>query len=228
MKSKIAANLFKLLIATALSGQAYASTDPSPDCLQNLASIPALLIINEKVAIGREQTIEMLSNREKPTQEEKKGISLWMIERDKCMESGERWRAANSPAKLNARINTFASDLKSLAARLYGEELTYGEFARKRADITTIFENESTEIFQESMNRQTEQASQERRLQLQEESLAQRNYVNNQRPITPIQMQPYMLPFTPMQIQPYQPRTVPQATTTRCQQIGNQFVCNSN
>ncbi|ARO88659.1 hypothetical protein EBAPG3_013255 [Nitrosospira lacus] len=253
MKSKNSSSLFKILIALALSSQVYASDDdPSTECIKNLASAPDLSILKDKIALSdiREQTLEMLSNRKKPLLKEKKGISLWIVEAEKCMQDGEQWRELNYPAQLNARINTFVMDFKSLAASLYGDELSYGEFARKRAAITAVFQNDSTEIVQALLSKQTEQAElknqkaqeasheqarqnqqqayQEKQLRLQEEFQAQQdlnsqrqniiNYMSNQRPVTPVQIPLYQM----------RPIQIPNTSTTRCQYLGNQLVCNTN
>ena len=135
---------------------ASASEDPTPACLVALSQDGRLKAIQGKIAIvdAKFQTLDMLSNDKKPTKNERSLISLWATEGNKCIELGSQWRLQNYPPTVVALFNGYVSDLNSLGADLYSGKITYGEFAKKRAEKAKEFDTNAGKAVQEYMVQQ--------------------------------------------------------------------------
>jgi hypothetical protein len=116
---------------------ANAQSDPTIACAQEIENKPELQIIKDKVALldARKQTLEMLSNNAKPTKEEKSAISKWDTYLTQCIDIGREFRKSYRSPKQVAVIEENASEHKNLTAELYAGKLSYGSYAKARADL---------------------------------------------------------------------------------------------
>lgn len=106
-------------------------------CYEEMKANPALNPIKGKVAFNvNEQTLQMLSNINKPTAKEKQAIALWDEKRQEC---SRYWDAAypstNTPAVFNAISSANKTATQNLIANLYAGKITYGEFAKQRKEL---------------------------------------------------------------------------------------------
>lgn len=133
------------LVAMALTGcetmqtqrRPNANDDPSMACFNNMATNERLAILRPKIAIDlkpEDLPLPMLADTSRPTAAEKEAISAWTATRRACMEIGEPFRAQYAPPEWSAMLRNNTTRLNSLAARLFGGEITYGEFNRQRAE----------------------------------------------------------------------------------------------
>src|SRR5215471_7066074 len=102
---------------------------------ESLISDPALNPIRDKVAFyytGEQQTFVMRTNTNYATTEEKPIIALWAQKRDQCEEM-QRPILAKAPVQMGAVIKATKQVVDSMIAELYLGNITYGEFANKRA-----------------------------------------------------------------------------------------------
>ena len=112
--------------------------DPGQACLTNLAYRSEFSIIADKLALVglSQQTFGMLSNTSKPNAAEKTAIAEWVKAKQGCFEMMREWRRQyNFPPTLAVIQDTNISTFLNLTADLYNRKLTYGEYAKARADI---------------------------------------------------------------------------------------------
>ena len=248
-----------VLVASASLGQA--TEDPTPACLVALSQDGRLKAIQDKIAIvdAKYQTLDMLSNDKKPTKNERSLISLWATEGNKCIELGAQWRLQNYPPTVVALFNGYVSDLNSLGADLYSGKITYGAFAKKRAEKAKEFDTNAGKAVQEYIVQQQALDQQQRiadqQLKQREEETARQNELAQRQEYyrkqemerqaaeaqrrEKIEILKYLneaykpIPLPKLSSTPLQSTPVPmhqpirQPSTTSCQWIGNQFVCNS-
>lgn len=110
------------------------ATDPSKDCFARVATNPQFSGIFQKIGIpgGPPPTLEMLSSREKPTEEEKSALNLYQSTRESCYPIGDDFRQKNRPAWFNSMIHEQRLAAQNAIAKLYRGEFTYGEYLMDR------------------------------------------------------------------------------------------------
>lgn len=138
--------------------------DPSGECLEQLKSDNELQILKGKIALGSidDQTLEIVSNDDVPTKNEKEAISKRVMKRQGCKKLGAEWRSKNYPPTLIPIVDGYYSDFTSLAADLYAKKISYGDFAKERAKIEQEFENNMADEEQQIQDqRQAEKQQQE-------------------------------------------------------------------
>jgi hypothetical protein len=216
--------LLTLYSLTAFAG------DPSDECFVNLASDTDLKPLQGKVTIGgklNEQSLDILSNNNKPNLIEKQAISSWYNKVLQCVALGESFRKQNYPPQINSILESYVAEANSLRADLYAGKITYGEFAKQRATLYNRSLNEQSTVEQQLR-------AQQQTYQQQQAEMAQRAAIaENQRKselLNNIINQQGIFKPRPM----YQPQPLPQQqplykppTQTNCQWIGNQFHCTS-
>ena len=167
MKFQSMLNAALFLMAVAFSCNALAG-DPSVECLEQLKSNDELQILKGKIALGSvdDQTLEILSNDDVPTKNEKEAISNWVRKRQGCKQLGAEWRSKNYSPTLIPIVNGYYSDFTSLTADLYAKKISYGDFAKGRAKIEQEFEKDMADEEQQIQEqKQAEKQQQESDIQ---------------------------------------------------------------
>lgn len=131
----------KRILAVVLSLLAVPAmaADPSQQCFNHLDAYVQLLPLRQLIALGsiENQTIDMMTNSRHPSAQEKTLIKAWVRERDQCYVLGENWRLEHLPANMRSVLDHYYAKNKLLIADLYLANITYGEFAIKRAALST-------------------------------------------------------------------------------------------
>ena len=212
--------------------------DPSEPCLNSLKNEAKLQGLFERVPfdVTMGQSMEVLSNNGKISDEDKTALSYFVIEDQKCFNLGVEWRTANYPAEVLSITSVYMVDILSTFSDLFGRINTYGETAKKRAKMAAELNNKIRDIAQnvkqqkiEAENQKKNQAKNKvakQRAQAQADDLAQQQIqqqelqarrnaalmiMQNWRPMQPILIQPSYQYHPPVQ--------------TNCQMIGNQMNC---
>jgi len=153
-----------------------------------------------------QQTFAMFGDTTKPTDEEKAALSAWVDAREVCYQLVRQWqREINMPAHLvvldeNSWFNTIL-----MIADLYNGKLTYGEYARARAEAGSKSQQQWAAEVQRLQQQQAAAEEQRRDLALM--------YLLNQPKPVPVQ--------TPV----IAPMPIPRSTYTNCHVIGNFMNC---
>lgn len=118
---------------------------------------PELAILKGKITFrdNVEQEFSALANDEKPTQNEKIAILKWEEIREKCINSAKAARSGQSLAMLDQ----FANNVRLLVVDLYAGRISYGSFARQRAEYTSRFMSDEQRFMAQQ---QAQQAAQQR------------------------------------------------------------------
>ena len=170
-----------------------ANDDPSKPCFESIG-------LRDKIAIdlkAERPSMEMLTDRTVPTEEEKRLLNAWMVAREACFDVGASFRARYASPEYQATLLAAQTRVKTLAAKLYAEQITYGEFNQLRADNSVEGQQKLANINQ----REREIAAQERARR----AAALQNLQNQQ--------------LIQQQLQQNWPRT------TNCQRFGDQVNC---
>ena len=124
------------------------------DCFSDLAYLPELKPIREKVALASvtEQTFGMLTDNNYRTPDEAPAIFRWHFERDKC--SRMRPPASNPVEQLT--VQAFNS-IQSMLPDLYEGKMTYGEFAKRRQSIANDLDARAQQMFGQYQQQQAQQ-----------------------------------------------------------------------
>jgi hypothetical protein len=164
-------------------------------------------ILADKLALATssQQTFGMLSNTSKPSAAEKMAIAEWAKSGQDCFSMTSEWRKQyNFPPTLAAVQDTSFSSFLNLTADLYNGKLTYGEYAKARADIRAQSGQQWAKAVQHLREQQAAADEQRRNLAMQ--------YLLNQPLPTYTPIVPYQMP-------------IPRTTTTNCYVMGNQMHC---
>jgi hypothetical protein len=204
-------------------------SDPSLPCFLELKDKQELQILKDKISLsdGRYQTLEMLSNPQKPTKQEKKSLQIWVDAIENCKLLGDQWRKKNYPISVNNILEQTSTQLKLLTADLYAGKISYGVFAKERAVKLAKLNNDLTEVVQkiqaEIKAKQEQQAAVDEHRQ--QESASRQAADDEQRRNLAMQYllnQPPAIRFTPQV--PYQ-IPIRRTTNTNCSVNGNQMNC---
>lgn len=110
------------------------ANDPTFECFDRAYADPRLSILIPKVgAIGNidDISLEQLTSKEKPTDDEKKALRLWAEFRKECELIGRPIRQQAVPEVASVMLE-YHMLMIQLTARLYSDEITYGEFNVER------------------------------------------------------------------------------------------------
>ncbi len=114
-----------------------AADDPSGRCFEALdidARFTSLLPKVGSVAKTGAASLEALASKEKASEEDKRVISILAVARQTCADAGRQFRAQHAPPGWAAAFDAGQQESLALFARLYAQELTYGEFNRARLE----------------------------------------------------------------------------------------------
>jgi hypothetical protein len=140
-------------------GPLWAPAPPAPEpianltipCVEGLTQRKDLAIIASKVSLAgpQDQSFPMMTLTDKPTEPEKRAITIWVNAREECIRLGEPWRKANNIHPQATAINnsTFARFL-TLSADLYAGKLTYGEYHAARYQLAADAQREFANLDQ--------------------------------------------------------------------------------
>lgn len=184
-------------------------SNPFADCLAEIAVDPYYAELKEKIVIApRSPSVEMLSNREKPTQEEKALILRWANARDRCFSSNTTTMKANtSEEHFEVMYDTFSRS-KMLIAKLYSGEITYGDLAQAREALNQSERQAHRAINAVEESKRQVVADQQRQILLMQWQALQT------KPAPAPAPQPYMIPTSP-------------TVTTNCTTVAGQVNCTS-
>ena len=119
--------------------QAQRPADPSLGCYLAVGNMHQLAEIGKKTPLvsSRATTMEMFADGSKPTEEERRAISLWAKERADCTALGRSYRAQYATPAISSAFETGQLELIQAISRLYAGEWTYGQFNRERQQIAS-------------------------------------------------------------------------------------------
>jgi hypothetical protein len=182
--------------------------DPSVACFKQLEADARFAPLLPKIGStthAEAATIQMMTNASKPNDEEKRLISLWAAQRQTCTEAGRDFRARNMPAYVSQAFDAGLQKSLILQAQLYGGEISFGEYTRKRKELSIALKADFAAQQRESnAARQQAQANQA--------ASAANTMLMMQ------MLKPQPVPFTPM----------PQSTICNTNRYGNQYQTTCN
>jgi hypothetical protein len=126
--------------------QQTAAFDPSESCFRGIPINPQLAAIAGKIPLSdtRLATVEILSNTESATEDERKVISLWAKYRTECAQAGKAYRDRNAPPGWAVAYEQGQMNVMQAIAALYAGG-TYGAFNTQRQQIATQTQSGLTE-----------------------------------------------------------------------------------
>lgn len=106
---------------------------------QNLLMESSLDVIRNKVKLDRvDETLEMLTDHTKPTDEEKVAIQKWVEKRSDCVQEVRAFnRRFSAPEHIITIEEIFYDKVLFLITDLYNGSLTYGEFNKRRKELAS-------------------------------------------------------------------------------------------
>lgn len=200
------------------SGAELLAADPSQACLASNIEQQRQGVLGQKLSFIGQPTLEMLADKTKANEQEKKAISAFSAERQRCIELGSAYRRANLPMPVTLALEEGGSSSTALLAKLYAGDFTFGEYNAARAANSANIQARLVEY-----DRQANQAQ----AQASADDAARRQAAANAFLATQqaIQAQQQVSPAPTYQI--VQPPTIRTPTTTNCQRWGNQVNCTS-
>lgn len=189
-----------------------ARDDPSMGCFAEISVSSRFEPLRNKIAINlrpENATLEMLADKSVPTEEERRLIGVYKIARDTCADQGASFRASYAPPGYVAAFNGNLIRVNELLARLYGGDISYGEFNRARAGNVSVTTSQMAEV--EQQERDANARNEDRRRAA--AGAALQNIQSQQLILQQQQQQQQLI------LQQNRPRN------TNCQRIGNQLNC---
>ncbi len=188
--------LVLMLAGCAAQRPAYdSSLDASARCMAELRGTPAAAVISSKATLnGLEQpTVEMLADSSYASESEKAAISTYSRARAMCRDLGEGYRASVIPPVFKLRQDSVFSGTTALLARLYGGQITWGQFNNERGRAVREAQQDLMQTasrMQAADQEQRQRAAaafsnslaQQQQIQLQQQMLNQQMYQQN-RPV---------------------------------------------
>jgi hypothetical protein len=132
-----------LLASCAQQVQAEPAPNPALPCFDAIEGQASFKSLGNKVALidGGKPTFAMLTNKDLPSESEKRLILEWVNDRQNCMAIQRPWLIETYPLMVGLQDRTVNAFLAA-AADLYGGAITFGEFAKARVDISANHERE--------------------------------------------------------------------------------------
>jgi hypothetical protein len=125
------------LILVMFSAAAHADYD---SCMAAIGNNPKYATLKQKVAMTKpsDQTFAMIANNTFAASDEKPLIADWVTDRNKCFIDNEH-EFSNMSIALQTLLNKQNLQFQSMAADLYNKKITYGDFAKIRAEMAAEF-----------------------------------------------------------------------------------------
>jgi hypothetical protein len=111
------------------------AADPTNSCMKRVNEDPFILThLAAKTGVGRpgSPSIEMLSDKTVPNEQERQALSTYSGERQRCIDLGGSYRRQNMPAQVTQVMEQGAQNVTFLLAKLYAGEITFGEYNTRR------------------------------------------------------------------------------------------------
>lgn len=222
---KLALLVLVLLVGSGAASRASAQ-DPSTACIMQMKDDPRLQMLWIKYPFDAStgQSLEVLSNPDKPTADEQAALSYVATEGERCFDLGADWRKGNYPSQVNALLATYRVDTLSAMADLYAGKVTFGEMAKTRARLLSDLLNQAQAVASKlkadrevEAHRQRDIAEQRANAEAQQEGAAKQQAETARRQAL---LQILMQAQRTTQIPP--PR---QPITTNCWGLGNNINC---
>lgn len=197
-----------------LSNLSLAQGNPVKQCFTELENNSELQPLKNKVKLGfaKDQSIQMLANKEKPNAKDRALLLKWDEMRNECMTPYLAWLQNNTSPAIVALSKGSISSFKSSLAALYAGDITYGEFAKRRQEISDKVDTEMAKI--QGQQRRDEVAQQQHDAQIQAQNDAQSRALAAQI-ILNNQPKPYQLP-TPVIQAPQPLQAIQPSINTNC------------
>jgi hypothetical protein len=144
----------------------------------------------------------MVSDGDRPTQEQQPAIQAAEARYSSCIELGTAWRRQYTPAEVEAVGMRFVRDNQASLALLYRGEITFGQYNTHINALRADLEQRTNDL--RAVHQQQQDEFRRR------EAIA--------RIMAPPPPAPPVIRFTPIQ-------PLPTAVTTTCQNLGAQVVC---
>jgi hypothetical protein len=188
-----------------------AADDPSVKCFAEMETDQRFAILRPHIGSmtrANAASLEVLASTARPTDQEKRAISVWGVARQTCAAMGDSFRAQYAPPGWKLAVDDGQQQVLGLMARLYAGEITYGEFARGRQAIAS------------EIGQRMQEADQRNTAALAQQAAARSAQAANNAANTALIMQMLRPQPAPMLVQPQQ--------VCRTRRIGNQLetVCN--
>ena len=107
-------------------------------CTDKIVTDPSLQILASKIALNgpKNQSLQMLSSKEKPNDQEKVALSSYDVSVKHCRDIYERLsNSMGAPPAILAVNRSTASANDSLLSELYSGSISYGDYAKLRQQI---------------------------------------------------------------------------------------------
>ena len=144
------------------------------ECHMRIVKDPRLEVIVGKVSLNgiKNQSFDMLANTQRPNAEEKEALRMWSVMQDNCKDTKQRlFDSTHAPRELIAIFDFHATSKNNLTLALYNGELTYGEFARKRREISNQLDADLARAQVEMENRAQDAQDRQRRFAIEQERI---------------------------------------------------------
>lgn len=137
-----------------------AADDPSGKCFTGLQSDERFARLYEKTPRTIEQmTLPMTTDASRASDDEKRALSVYVVARQTCQELGEQFRRAYAPAGWAEETSRFQGRYLDAVADLYSGASTWGEFNRRRRDLSGEARAKLSELSRSDQQTRAQQAS---------------------------------------------------------------------
>lgn len=135
--------------------------NPQDACVISIVNDLQFAPLSSKIQLGGPvPSFDILTIQDRPTAEEKALIEKWVSARQTCFAESAPWRSQWLHPALRGIPETVHSSFLILVAELYNGSLTYGDFAKKRAELSAEARRQQTAIVQQ-LNAQAEASRQQ-------------------------------------------------------------------
>lgn len=132
-----------VMLGLAVSACCWAQ-DPSARCINEMQADPRSQALWSKYPFDpmKGQSLDVLSNPNKPNAAERAALSFVATEGERCFDLGADWRRANYPVEVISLLETYRVNALSSMADLYAGKITFGEMAKVRAKLASDLTNQ--------------------------------------------------------------------------------------
>jgi len=134
--------------------------DPTSACLAQLAGDASLHALAQKTPLAgiKSVTLAMLADTSKPDAADKLLLDAWSTRLKACYAQGQAFREHTVTPASKAILDAQQHATEALLARLYGGELSYGEFNRARRESYDQFAGQASASAQKMFDERAAQA----------------------------------------------------------------------
>lgn len=150
------------------------TTSSTNSCFTDILKNPQVQLISHKVALANvtDQTFDMLTNKDKATEDEKVAIKEWSRLIDDCRKKeSKQYSFQTMPPTLYALYRSGQTAMDNSRVMLYNGEITYGQFAQIRKNVADNGEMASAQIKMELAKQSADSEARAQQLALQAEQV---------------------------------------------------------